>query len=122
MGVHNFHTNVSKYNLWEEMGVIVRKREERGLREKCIFLYSLASQVFIEFSIETTQTNISLCDNSSTQASRLTSQVSILFRLRKQNKTKNKSMRRKQKYESNMEYRQLRAFLLLDSCYASYDL
>lgn len=66
MGVHNFHTDVSKYNLWEEMGVMVRKREGRELREKCILLYSLTSQVFIEFSIETTQTNVSLCDNSST--------------------------------------------------------
>lgn len=66
MGVHNFHTDVSKYNLWEEMGVMVRKREGRELREKCVLLYSLTSQVFIEFSIATTQTNVSLCDNSST--------------------------------------------------------
>lgn len=55
---------------------MVRKREGRELREKCILLYSLTSQVFIEFSIATTQTNVSLCDNSSTQASQLTSQVS----------------------------------------------
>lgn len=59
MAVHNFHADVSKYNLWEEMGVMVRKREGRELREKCVLLNSLTSQVFIEFSIATTQTKAS---------------------------------------------------------------
>lgn len=70
---------------------MVRKREGRELREKCIFLYLVASQVFIKFSIATTQTKVSLRDNSSTQASWLISQVSILFRVEKNQDNKEKT-------------------------------
>lgn len=118
MGVHNFHTDASKYNLWEEMAVMVRKREGRELREKCIFLYLLASQVFIKFSIATTQTNVSLRDNSSTQASWLISQVSILFRVKK----KNQDNKEKTKVWIQNGAQAIQGIFAFGPGYASYDL
>ena len=68
-----------------------KEERRKGIKRKVYFLYLLASQVFIKFSIATTQTNVTLRDNSSTQASWLISQVSILFRVKKNQDNKEKT-------------------------------